>query len=258
MDDSNVQGSVVSEDTSQTTEGVNASEDTSQVVAGEAGVEKTPEQLQQEAIAQATEQRVAEARKNWERETQSKVDKAIAETNKKAAQQQQGLQNRLQTHRQRIQEVDPVVAAELQQADLVAENQQLRQQLGQEAGMSQLREFMVTFQSNMEKHLTKIGVDSNEVNWGDVTEPLLTKQGRILEEAMSIVEKKQKTSEKRKNTEAESLALKERRESGTDRHQQVIPSGNKDFAAVRDAYIKNPNDPNVYRAYVEARRARGY
>jgi hypothetical protein len=191
------------------------------------------------------------------REFQSTKDKSIAEVERARRQAEETLRS--------IQYVagddpDPqtrVRIAELQAQARVAQRQQYEDQVQRNG-----EQFLQKYQEKVKKILKRFDVDPDDkrMNWHENETDQLERLDKITESAETIYRANKKDSEDRYSSldkrikEMEGKSKKENIEANS--VDTSSSSGTQSEKSIRDAYIKNPYDPDNSRKYMEMRSKR--
>jgi len=150
-------------------------------------------QLVQEKVDLATRTATESAR----REIQSVKDKARREVEDLQSRERLA-QTRLTGVQSSLGDIDPEVRDRINNADLRAQNQILRQEEDRRARMQQQEQFDTSFKGSIAQHISGLGLDPSDsrIDWAeDTTGDYLAKQQRILASVAKI-----QTEERKKQT----------------------------------------------------------
>jgi len=168
----------------------------------------------------------------------------------------------LKAAQQKLQELDPNAGDSIELARYRTNDSLSQEQMRQEAERQAQIENHARIMADLETFVTDNGIDKNDprIDWGSdaKTYPDLYKRVHLsvtkinkenVQKARDEVEKTKKEAEERIKKETSDDSVNTTLAGGA--------SGSKDWKDIQAAYIKNPRDPKVVRAYNEAKQARG-
>lgn len=190
--------------------------------------------------------------KGW-RESQSTHDKRVAGVERRATAAEQSLQRM-----RGIIQQDPEAAEKFRQAELEAQNTQYRQRETEEAQMEQYRQTYQGFHNNMTQFITESGIDSEKIDWGDESEPLLQKQQRILSQVGKIQKENVKAAGEKQGQAFKDMEAKLRKDLGLDEVDTSSPSATveKKFAQIEQDYADGKTTTVEYEEAMKKRSKR--
>lgn len=222
QDDKVVQPGTASPNTTGQVAGADSTQATSPEPTAEEKLAKQIKEQVEKAVAKATAETTEKAR----REIQAAKDRARAEI-ETAQRKARMAETTLATTSQRVRELDPAVATELELAQLRAE-MAARKQAEQEAEEARkASEFRSQFQEGLKEIVTDLGLDPTDpkIDWAEDAPNYLEAQRRVLKSAAKIKKESDQALRDSIQTSIKAEISKARTDLGLDSVDTTVSAG---------------------------------